>query len=213
MIVELFRRCAGVLVPAFALAFLPSPAQAGAIEQLRQFVEQTRAATGRFEQTALAGTRTTRADNGSGEFAFERPGRFRWSVEKPFRQLLVSDGVNAYFFDHDLNQVTVRPVGEAMGSTPAAILFGMADVDQSFDLTEAGSSEGLDWIDAVPRTRDAGFERIRIGFRGALPHAMEVLDSFGRTLRFRFFDLVRNPVLGPDTFRFAIPEGADVVRQ
>lgn len=206
-------RFACAVAVAWVVAAPPVPASAGAIDQLRRFVDDTRAASGRFEQTAV-GSRAGRApESSSGSFAFQRPGRFRWVVERPFEQLLVSDGTNAYFFDRDLNQVTVRPVSEAMGSTPAAILFGMADIDQSFDMSESGTSDGLEWVDAVPRSRDAGFERIRLGFRGNLPNAMEVQDSFGRTLRFRFHDFARNPKLDEALFRFVVPAGADVVRQ
>ena len=41
-----------------------------------------------------------------------------------------------------------------------------------------GSSDGVEWIRATPHTKDSVFERIRIGFRGGLPVAMQLRDSF-----------------------------------
>jgi outer membrane lipoprotein carrier protein len=39
-------------------------------------------------------------------------------VRKPYEQLLVADGDQVWFWDRDLNQVTVRRIGEAMGRHP-----------------------------------------------------------------------------------------------
>lgn len=187
-------------------------ASAGAIDQLNRFVKETRSADGRFVQRVTAGTRA-KDENSEGRFAFERPGRFRWVVESPFEQLMVADGKQVYFLDKDLNQVTVRPLQDAMGATPAAILFGASDLDSRFEILESGTAQGLDWLDAVPRDKEAGFERIRIGFADGLPRKMVVQDAFGRTLSFEFVDLRANPALSADLFRFTVPEGADVVKQ
>ena len=198
----------GAAVVPIAQASTPRAA-VGALEQLRAFVAGTPAASGRFEQI---GGGESAQDRQSGSFGFARPGRFRWAVDRPYPQLLVADGEQVFFHDPDLNQVTVRPATEALGATPAAILFGQGDLDQSFELSELGSVDGVAWLDAVPRTRDAGFERIRIGFSDGLPVRMDVDDAFGRSLAFAFSEIRRQ---APDSasFRFEIPPGADVVRQ
>lgn len=180
-----------------------------AIDQLRAFVTNTASASGRFEQTGAS----LGADEASrGEFAFARPGRFRWEVIEPYPQLLVADGKDVYFHDVDLNQVTVRPMSGALGATPAAILFGTGNIDDRFEMTDDGEQDGLHWLMAVPREKEAGFERIRIGFANSLPAAMEVLDAFNNTSRFRFSEVTPNPALDEQVFRFEIPPGTDVVR-
>ena len=75
---------------------------------------------------------------------FERPGKFRWVYEKPYAQLIVGDGSKVWFYDQDLNQVTVRKLDVALGSSPAALLAGSVDIENSFDLTEIGSAGGTD---------------------------------------------------------------------
>jgi outer membrane lipoprotein carrier protein len=195
-----------------ATAQAESAPQGAALSQLQRFVADTRSARGEFSQRTLRGAGQT-AESASGTFAFSRPGRFRWEVRKPYEQLMVADGERLYFFDKDLNQVTERKLADSLGASPAAILFGANDLQRSFTLTEAGERDGLAWLDALPKSRDAGFERITIGFRDGLPEAMEVLDAFGRTTRFAFRAIERNPAIDPVAFRFVAPKGADVIRQ
>ena len=189
---------------------IAAPACAGAIEDLRAFSSGTSSARGEFSQQTLVASGRA-AVSSSGSFAFARPGRFRWEVTRPFEQLIVMDGEKVHFFDKDLRQVTVRRASEALSATPAALLFGSAALDAAFTLTDAGETDGLAWLDAVPRKRDSGFERIRIGFRAGVPVAMEVKDAFGQTTRYTFRNLERNPRLDAGLFRFSVPEGVDVI--
>jgi outer membrane lipoprotein carrier protein len=146
-----------------------------------------------------------------GSFVFLRPGRFRWTYAKPVDQVIVGDGERVWIYDRDLNQVTVRRLSKALGSTPAALLAGAADVEKAFELKEAGTREGLEWLEARPRESEAGFERIRMGFSAAGLEAMELTDNFGQTTRLRFSNLQRNPKVDPGEFRFEPPKGADVL--
>ncbi len=205
-----------MLVGGFAIpaAFAPGVAAGAqsAIEQLRRFVAETRSARGEFSQHTLRGP-GQRAQSARGRFAFSRPGRFRWEVLEPYEQLMVADGERVYFYDHDLAQVTVRRLANSLGASPAAILFGSSDLDKDFALTEAGEADGLAWLDAKPRSADAGFDAIRIGMRDGLPQAMEVRDAFGRTTVFAFGRLERNAAIAPERFRFVVPKGADLVEE
>ncbi len=186
--------------------------ETGAIAQLRSFMTSTPSARGDFEQ--ISPGRGGRAnETSSGTFAFTRPGKFRWEVRKPFEQLMVADGEQLYFYDRDLNQVVVKKLSEALGQTPAAVLFGTGDPGRSFALRDLAERDGLAWVELVPKAHDAGLHRIAIGFRNGLPIQMEVLDAFDRTTWFTFTTMVRDFRLPPETFRFAIPPGADVLRQ
>jgi len=203
------RDLLGAAVAGVALAALP--AAAAALDQLRGFVTGTPAARGEFTQQQIRSNGRV-GESASGRFAFARPGRFRWDVLRPYEQTIVTDGARLYFYDKDLRQVTVRKVDDAISATPAAILFGANDLDAHFALKEAGTADGVEWLEAVPRNRESGFDRIRIGFRGGLPEAMEVLDAFGQTTRFAFRGIERNPTMDPDLFRFQTPAGVDVIR-
>lgn len=191
---------AGAAVPAKAYA------------EFQTFIRTTRSAQGRFRQQVLHSSGRV-IETTEGNFAFSRPGRFRWEVKKPYEQLLVADGERLYFFDRDLNQVTIRKLGDAIASTPAAILFGNESIERDFVFTEAGLHEGLLWLEAAPRNRDSGVERMAIGLRGGFPEAMHVVDAFGRTSRFTFEAVERNSAIDATLFGFRVPAGADVIRQ
>jgi len=185
-------------------------AAAGGIAQLRQFVEAARSAQGEFDQTVSAAS-GRKPQHASGSFVFARPGKFRWTYDKPYAQLLVSDGEKLWSWDRDLNQVTVKPLGDALGSTPAAILAGDDALERNFDLAEGGASDGLEWVLAKPRKADSSFESMRMGLAGGLLKRMELKDNFGQTTVIEFRSLVANMRPDPALFRFSPPPGADVI--
>ena len=197
-----------------SLAF-PSLAQAAALDQFRAFVAGTKSARGEFTQ------RLVKNDNGNarvsnpstGTFEFSRPGKFIWIYKKPYEQQLQADGDKLYIYDKDLNQVTVRKLGNALGSSPAAILFGSNDLEKNFTLKDAGERDGMEWLQATPKARDTTFEQIGIGMRDGVPAAMELRDSFGQVSLLSFTKFERNPSLPEGQFRFTPPKGADVFEQ
>lgn len=195
-----------------ALALAPAVALASGIERFREFVSGTQSARAEFEQKVYDRGRRL-VQEGRGTFSFQRPGRFRWATTQPYEQLIVGDGERVWIYDPDLKQVTVRPLGRALGATPAALLAGSADVERAFELADVGRIAGLEWLEARPRDQDASFERIRLGMGPAGVEAMELHDHFGQTTLLRFEKVVRNPPLDPGAFRFVPPKGADVLGQ
>lgn len=188
----------------------PVMAWASGLEQLNQFLNGTRTARATFSQQVVAKSgRTTQ--NANGTMSFLRPGKFRWEYVKPYNQLIVVDGSKLWSYDRDLNQVVIKPMGQVLGSTPAALLAGSNDLQKNFTLREDGASEGVEWLEATPKNRDSGFERVRIGMKGNLPQIMEVQDNFGQTTVLKFSGFERNPSLPTDQFVFTPPKGADVV--
>jgi outer membrane lipoprotein carrier protein len=201
------------LLAAGSLA-LAGAAQASALEQFKSFVSGTKAARGEFTQQQVRKPANGKvAPVSSGTFLFARPGKFIWTYQKPYEQLLQSDGDQLYIYDKDLNQVTVKKLGNALGSSPAAILFGSNDLEKNFTLSEAGTRNGLEWLNAVPKNKDTAFEQISIGLRNGVPEAMELKDAFGQTSMLSFKNFQRNPPLAPQQFKFDIPKGADVSNQ
>ena len=186
------------------------PALAGGLDDFLAFNAATRTATARFEQQVFdrSGKVVERA---AGTFAFQRPGKFRWTYEKPHKQVLVGDGAKLWIHDPDLNQVSVKRIDKAISSTPAALLAGKDDITALFTLRDAGTADGLSWVEAAPKTQDTGFERVRLGLRGRTLAAMELHDSLGGRTLLRFSDLKSNAPVAADAFRFSPPPGADVI--
>ena len=193
-----------------ALALLPALAQAGAIDQLHDFLKNTRSFKADFSQALLA-KNGRKPQQSSGTVAVARPGKLRWEIAKPYPQLVVGDGERFWIHDPELQQVTVRKADKALGASPAALLSGSNDLERNFNLREVGEADGLAWVEATPKTGDSGFERVRLGFAGADLQAMELFDSFGQTTLVRFSRIERNPNLPAATFKFTPPAGADVI--
>ena len=197
-----------LLAGAFAIS---GTVHASALEQFKSFVAGTKAARGEFTQQQTPKSATSKAAPVStGTFVFARPGKFIWTYVKPYEQLLQADGEQLYIYDKDLNQVTVKKLGNALGASPAAILFGSNDLDKNFTLSEAGTRGGLEWLSATPKTSDSTFEQIRIGLRNGTPEMMELHDAFGQTSVIAFKKFEKNPALSAQQFKFVMPAGADV---
>ncbi|WP_240648072.1 outer membrane lipoprotein chaperone LolA [Pararobbsia silviterrae] len=196
-----------------------SQAFAGGIDDLKAFVAQVHSARGDFVQHQISankgGASATQAlkaaGTQSGNFVFARPGKFIWAYTKPYDQLLQADGENFYVYDKDLNQVTERKLGNALGASPAAILFGSNDLDKSYALRDVGVKDGIDWLELTPKSQGTQFQQIGIGFRDGTLAAMELHDVFGNVTLLTFTNVVKNPTLPADTFKFTPPKGADVI--
>ena len=174
--------------------FSPLLAEAGAIDQLHQFLQSTRTLKAEFAQIVIA-KNGRKPQQSSGLVSISRPGKLRWEILKPYPQLVIGDGEKIWIYDQELQQVTVRKAGQAIGGSPAALLAGNNDLEKNFTLKEGGESEGLNWLEATPKTGDSGFEKVRLGFAGSDLKAMELqglsLWSLLELVGFPFVIIVR----------------------
>lgn len=197
------------------LICLPLLAQASALEQFKAFVAGSKSARGEFTQRMVKedGGKMRVSSTASGVFLFARPGKFIWTYQKPYEQILQADGEKLFIYDKDLNQVTIKILGNAIGTSPAAILFGSNDLEKNFTLSEGGLREGIEWLQAIPKAKDTSFEKIGIGLKDGVPVAMELRDSFGQISLLSFTKFEKNPSLPANQFHFTLPKGADVLQQ
>ena len=183
---------------------------AGGVERFAQFMGTTQSARANFEQQVFDRSGKL-VQESRGSLAFSRPGKFRWTYEKPFAQLIVGDGSRVWVYDPDLQQVTVKRIDQVMTSTPAALLAGNNEAMRAFQIADRGTSNGLEWLEAVPKEKEGGFEKVMLGFGFSGLEVMELADSFGQKTVLRLISLERNPGIDPAQFRFTPPKGADVI--
>ena len=191
---------------------LPAFASAASVDTLKSLLNQTTSVKARFAQMVLD-KNMKMLQQSTGTMEFSRPGRFRWEYIKPYEQTIVGDGSRLWIYDKDLNQVTVRKLDKAIGASPAALLAGSNEIEKSYTLKSVGAEAGLDWLEAIPKTQDTAFERIRLGFSKAGLEAMELKDQFGQKTVIKFADLERNVKISPEAFKFTPPKGADVISE
>lgn len=185
--------------------------EASAIDSLKTFIQETRTVRAHFAQTLYDKNARTLQES-KGTMLFERPEKFRWTYEKPYEQLIIGDGTQVWFYDQDLNQVTIRQFNIAIGSSPAALLAGSSAIEENFVLTELGLQNQIEWLEAIPKSKESAFEFIQMGFspEGMLK-IMALRDNFGQTTLLTFSDLDKNPELAADLFKFIPPRNADVI--
>jgi outer membrane lipoprotein carrier protein len=159
-------------------------------------------------------------DQTSGELLVLRPGRFRWdshdvpaagSAPTDAGQVLIADGRNVWFYDRDLQQVTVKPVDAALSATPLMLLSGGAEVRNAFDISDAGTKEGLSWVRVKPRSKDADFRQAVLGFAGGELRQMILEDKLGQDATLVFSRSQRNAPVAVAEVSFTTPKGVDVI--
>ncbi|WP_370624979.1 outer membrane lipoprotein carrier protein LolA [Polynucleobacter sp. AM-25C3] len=196
-------------------------------EQLRQFVRNSKTAEGEFVQQQLRSPKASEPqDKGlkvvrqtQGRFVFQRPGRFIWETQKPYEQKLIADGKQLILWDRDLYQATFRPAGQALATTPAAILFGETSLDQHFDLVEGEDRLGMKWVALAPKKNpnakngnDLPYTKISVGMVNGLPKALELIDGLGSVVLVTLDKIQLNVNLPANRFIFTPPAGTEVLR-
>lgn len=196
-------------------------AHADAVSRLQNFASQVKQGQASFTQTVTSpdGKKVRKS---SGTLAFAKPSRFRFEYLKPMPQVIVGDGQQVWLYDPDLKQVTVRPMTEAMGATPAALLAG-GSIERDFVLKNVpaepavpGAPAGgavMEWVQALPKVKDGAFQSVKVGFKGDQLVAIEVLDGFGQRSRLDFSPFDRQTPLPAERFTFTPPSGVDVLKQ
>lgn len=198
----------GLWLPVLNLAF----ARGDSIEQLRTFLKSSQSMSANFKQTMIDENGNPSRTN-YGEFFLQRPGKFRWNYLKPFKQEIVSDSGKVWYYDEDLEQVTIRKLDKSVGATPALLLSGDINLEDNFSFQQQGSDGEMSWIKLLPKNEDSGFKYVLIGFDQGLLAGMELSDNFGQLTRIYFSEIKMNPKLPDSLFKFTPPEGVDVFEE
>ena len=190
---------------------LASPAAtAGARDDLNAFTKGLKGLDGQFTQQVFD-ARGKQKESASGRVAVSAPRLFRWEYVKPYPQLIVADGTSVWVYDPDLKQASKRPQGVEEANSPLAILLDPSKLDRDFVVKEAGTRDGLEWLQLTPKQAEAGFKTARLGFgKGGLAQ-MEYVDALGQRTKIAFTGWKRNPAFAKGTFVYVPAKGVDVI--
>lgn len=148
-----------------------------------------------------------------GHLSIGMPSRFKFKYTKPFEQLYLADGKKLWFYDVDLEQITVSKQEDVLQQTPAMILSNPNELDKHYYIKELTNSGNAAAFELKPIKKDGQFETIRLGFIDGILKHMELRDSFARITFLEFSNLQKNPPFQKDEFIFTAPEGVDVIQQ
>lgn len=187
-------------------------ASAAATDDLGRFLKTVTSAQGSFVQKVFTREGENKEAAGSGDFAFLRPGKFKWHYDAPFEELIVTDGKTLWLYDTELAQVTEKALTGAIPASPASLLFGAQDFRKDFNVENLSSKDGLDWLKATPKDDGNAFSEVRIGFKNGLPQEMSLTDNFGQQTHLTFENFKTNVKLKASEFTFKAPQGVDVLK-
>jgi outer membrane lipoprotein carrier protein len=194
-----------------AIALFTTSAFAGARDDLTTFTQGLKGLDGQFTQQVFDANGKLK-DSSSGRVALSAPRLFRWEYVKPYAQLIVADGKRVWVYDPDLQQVTKRAQGTEEQNSPLAALVDPAKLDKDYVIKDAGSKNGLDWLELAPKTvTDTSFKSARLGFNAQGLATMQVIDALGQKTRITFSAWKRNPAFATGTFRYVPAKGVDIV--
>jgi outer membrane lipoprotein carrier protein len=198
---------AGLL--AMLLVHASAHAEDKPIRQLKAFLKNTKSLTADFKQV-LINEQGNPVQTSHGLFYLQRPGKFRWDYLRPFQQQIISTAGKVWFYDTDLEQVTIKKLDESVGSTPALLLSGEISLEDNFTMEQQGVDGDLMWVKLVPKNPESTFKYVLMGLNNDSLGGMELSDNFGQLTRIYFSNVVLNPPLKQTLFEFKAPEGVDV---
>lgn len=147
----------------------------------------------------------------TGQLLVLRPGKFRWDYFQPYQQHIVADGEKVWFYDVDLEQVTIKSQAATMGSTPAILLSDADELEKQFDILSVVREDRKTWYELIPKDSESGFEALYIAMQDGVIAHMELKDSFGQLTRLDFDNVQINQPIEMSHFKLEIPEGVDVL--
>jgi len=177
---------------------------------LKHFLGTMQTLEANFKQT-LVDDQGMEMESSRGVVFLNRPDKFRWDYQHPYKQTIVTNGETLWFYDEDLEQVTIRDVSSSIANTPAAVFGNYEDIDKQFIIIDLGKIEDFDWVELTPRDIDSQYNSIRLGFDNQQLGMMVMFDNLGQVTRIDFTDEIINKKMDDSMFNFEPPQGIDII--
>ncbi len=206
----MLKRFSLLLAGVLSLSIGSVQAEEDAISRLNQFVAEVSEFQAMFTQTVVDSDGNI-IEEADGEFLLSRPGKFRWDYVTPYAQQIVADGQRIWFYDEDLEQITVKNQDETLADTPAGLLSGKSMPEDAYNITTIDKADDLQWVELTPKDDESNYQRVQLGFNEAGLQQMLMIDAFDQQTNLHFTEVKINPSLAADRFDFIPPAGVDVV--
>ena len=153
--------------------------------------------------------------NSRGSLMFLRPGKMNWKYEAPKVQSFVSDGETVWYYEPEVNQVTVGKLSQSFDTqVPVSFLLGVGKIDESFDPVSRCKVKGYELLNLKPKGKQGNLKSFSLLVDGKtyLPAGAKMLDSSDTSTEFLFSELKVDNSISPEEFSFTPPEGVDIVK-
>ena len=167
-----------------------------------EFEQLTRDARGELIETQV------------GRVVFSRTLGLRWQIDAPFSQVMVAKRNALYVHDLDLEQLTVRNLGDLPDSAFTLLLMNASEESLAVfsvqHVTSADRRIGTGYS-LEPNDKASVFQRLQIYFFEDVMIRIEVVDHFGHQTEVLFHNPKANQVVELSEFDIVVPEGTDVI--
>lgn len=180
--------------------------------ELLTYLKDLHTLEAKFTQTVFTNKNSVKQKS-TGHIAVKSPDKFFLEYTEPYKLVYVADGKKLWSYDEDLEQVVVKPQGNELINTPAMLLGNPKDLTESYTIEKTGVIDGWLWFELTPKQQSNNFETVSLAFVENKLKAMEMRDNFGQTTRLEFLNVVKNPALSKNRFKFVPPAGVDVIGQ
>lgn len=200
------------LLSAF-LAVLPEsvPAQQTALQELMAILGETSTLQADVEQLIMAQDgREIQALQAS--LVMEKPDRLYWHVNDPYEELMLSDGETLWYYEPDLEQVSIRDFPTAVEDNPILLLNDdLQAIADAYEVSLGYVDEELRQYILLPLSPASSYERFSLTFSGQDLMQMQFESSVGQLTSFSFSNIRNNQPIDPALFQFEMPEDIEII--
>ena len=161
--------------------------------------------------TSAAIKQTHKAD---GVVYFKKPGMMKWEYKSPNKDIIVSDGIDIWVYQHDIGQVMIGNALASGTSISNNFLAGIGNLKKDFDIELAEKENATYLLKLNPKTPQPNVQRLYIAVdkKTFLVTKTIVYDMLGNETKVVFENIKSNKSLPNNMFKFKIPEGVKVVK-
>lgn len=194
------------------LLAVPAQAEDTAMRIQRQY-ESLTSFSADFSQT-LTNAASGEAEKRSGSIHFRQPQNILWETKTPEPEvLLVGDTAVWNYFPSE--EVAYKyPVDQILGSkTVLRFLSGKANLKEDFYIEETPAQDGGARLKLIPKNPEPTMVEAEVWVKAdtAMITKVLVVDFYANTNEVELDNVVLNPDLPDGMFRFAAPQGVDVL--
>ncbi len=190
---------------------LPAMSAKADLADLTQFVNNLQTFRANFEQVQPDET-LFQKNRANGYFVLQRPGHLRWVYEAPEPQQIVSDGVNVWVYDEELDQVTVQSLNRVEADFPLSWLLYREPLSERFNILAGEKKAGVSWYNLQPK-QGTFFQSLEVAIKGGQLVQIWMYQNADNVTKVAFNNIAQNEPVQPEQFQFTPPKGVDVIGQ
>ena len=181
------------------------------VKLLQEYLGSVNTLEGQFIQTTT-NMKDEVIDTSRGTMQVKRPCFFRWQINDPVKQLIVSNGKKIWNYEEEIKQVSIRMLSKYSDQLPpASVLSGNASHISTTYRIEVTKKKDSDLFTLIPKNQNTRiFDKVQIVFRKKHLKNMK-FSSLGTRTTIRFLHLKENITIPDKQFIFKIPPKTEIL--